>query len=1035
MIKPNSKVKIRNDNGIILEIKDNFAKVLIDGNANWYPLEELKDISDDLIDRFIKNEIDEPIGFILAIDAYRLLNEYRFNPYVLASSTKISIFPHQIDEVTRIIEDPKILLADEVGLGKTITAALVATELNARGIVKKMLFAVPKSLTLKWLEELKNRFELDAKIIDSSYVKINGNPFKEQEFCYVASIDYLKQEHVMKLMKEVKSIDITIIDEAHKLTNGTDRYKLGEYLASISTFMLLLTATPHNGEDEDYLSRIILLDPYINDIEASKYLLIRNLKEDIIDLEGREVFPKRESKSVEIRLSSEELKLYDMLNNYLQELEKYSYGDRERENATRFLSTLFSKRASSSLYALRKTLERRLEKLGSIDLLAFDKGMKAIKEGEEEFDEQTYEEGEKHIIGYTPIADRDRERGIIKSIYDAINGIKDSKLDELLRWIDRLKEDDKDTKIVIFTEYRDTLNYLKENLSKYKVVSIDGTMNVNDRKVALDRFRKEADLMVCTDAAGEGIDMQFCNIMINYDLPWNPNRLEQRMGRIHRIGQKMNVYYYNFVLDPEHTIDGYIFDRLLKKIESIKEAMKDKIYDILGRLISEDDIVSIYEELLKAPKDQWEAKIKRLDGIIEERKKIVEKINNLLSGYRLDRSKLEEMRHILKHAVDYNEVKRFVRVFLEFNEGKMEEIDKDNEVYKIFMPRSLAYSTTASAEGSFKSDVAMSRNIPYFALGNNMVMTMLKHAAKQSLSIFKHSYLKGFLFIFLLSICDAKGNVRDSKVLALLVDDVIKEIDLKSIWDLKPIYGDGYQASTKVLLDNYNTARGYVDNIIERIFEENEKKIDALKERTKNAIINYYSSKISEMDKRIEAYKSRLRDEPYMQGLIVKSENDIKGLKNELYDRLKGLDDVYRLYKVVELIGIAEIIPDDDHDIRKSIEKKGMEKVLEYERRRAKNKEELDKIRDVSDMLKGYDIESFDRFIEVKSFKDSGKVELTSNEWITASRLNDEYWLYVVEDALGDGKIYTIKNPVKRFKDKVRLEPTIDYRYIIEDWK
>lgn len=466
-IKPNSKVRLKDKGeGIVLEIKDNFAKALINNNVSWYPLEDLVDISNELIDRLIKNDLDEPIRFILAVDAYRLLNEYRFNPYVLASSTKISIFPHQIDEVTRILDEPRILLADEVGLGKTITAALVATELNARGIVKKMLFVVPKSLTLKWLDELKNRFELDAKVIDSSYVKIYGNPFKEQEFCYIASMDYLKQEHVMILMNEANNIDLTVIDEAHKLTNNTDRYKLGKHLASRSTFMLLLTATPHNGDNEDYIARVRLLDPYINDVEASKYLLIRNLKEDVIDLEGKEVFPKRESKSVEIRLSSKELQVYDMLNNYLQELEKYSYGDKRQENATRFLSTLFRKRASSSLHALRKTLERRLEKLGSIDLVTFDKGVKAIKEGEEEFDELTYEEGEKHTIGYTPIADRDKEKGIIKNIFDAINSIKDSKLDELLRWIDRLKQDNKGTKIVIFTEYRDTLNYLKEHLSK-----------------------------------------------------------------------------------------------------------------------------------------------------------------------------------------------------------------------------------------------------------------------------------------------------------------------------------------------------------------------------------------------------------------------------------------------------------------------------------------------------------------------------------------------------------------------------------------
>lgn len=1034
MLKVNSRVKTRdNREGIVLEIKDSFVKVLIDNKDSWYPIDELEDISYNLIDRLIRNDIDEPINFILAIDAYRLLTEYRFNPYVLASSTKVKIFPHQIDEVTKIIDDPRILLADEVGLGKTITTALVADELNARGIVKKMLFVVPKSLVLKWRDELKDRFELDAKIIDSSYVKVNGNPFIEKEFCYIASMDYLKQDHVLALIKEANNIDITVVDEAHKLAKDTDRYKLGKELASISTFMLLLTATPHNGDNEDYLARVRLLDPYLNDIEASRYLLIRNMKEDVIDLDGKEVFPKRESKTVEIRLSNEELAIYDMLNDYLLELEKYSYGDKREEGATRFLSTLFRKRGSSSLYALRRTLERRVEKLGSIDIITFNKGVKAIKEGEEEFDEEVYEEGEEHTIGYTPIADRDKEKRIIKEILNAIYNLdKDSKLDELLRWISKIKSIDKDAKIVIFTEYRDTLNYLKEHLS-YNIVSIDGSMNIEDRKKALDEFKEEAEVMVCTDAAGEGIDMQFCNIMINYDLPWNPNRLEQRMGRIHRIGQNRNVYYYNFILDPRHTIDGYIFDKLLNKIESIKEAMKDKVYDILGRLISEDDIASIYEELLKIPKDQWEAKIKKIDDLLEERKRIVEEINRLLSGYRLDRSKLEDMKHILKHAVDHNEVKRFVRVFLELYGGKMEEIDRVNEEYMIYMPRTLAYNTTASSKGSFLNDIAMSKNMPYFALGSNMIMHMLKYAAKPSVSIFKHPYLKGLLFIFLLSIHDAKGNARDSRLLALLADDNIKEIDLKSIWDLKPI--DDYQISTKVLLDNYNLAREYSNNKIDELFENTNRKISALKDRTKNAITNYYSSKISEINNRVDEYRRRLRDEPYMQGLIKKNENDKIKLKQEMDNRLRELENNYRLYKVIELIGIAEIIAEEGYDIRKQIDRAGIEKVLEYEIKRAKTKEELERIKDVSDMLVGYDIESFDRVIEVKSFKDTGKIELTSHEWATALRLKDEYWLYVVENALGEGRIYTFQNPAEKFRDKVRIETIVDYRYIIEDWK
>lgn len=1046
MLTINSKVRTRDSRreGIVLSIENNFAKVLIDNDVRWYRVEDLEDMSDYLIDRFIKSEFDKPMHFILAIDAYRLLTEYRFNPYVLASSTKIEIFPHQIDEVIRIIDDPKVLLADEVGLGKTITASLVASELKARGIVKKMLFVVPKSLTIKWRDELNDRFELDAKIIDSEYVKYE-NPFKEGEFCYVSSMDYLKQDHVIELLKgSNKMIDLVVIDEAHKLTRDTKRYKLGRYLASNSVFMLLLTATPHNGNDDDYLDRVRLLDPYINDIESSKYLLIRNMKEDVIDLEGKEVFPKRESKTVEIKLSEEELIMHDMLNNYLAELIKYSYGDKRQEGAARFLSTLFRKRGSSSLYALRRSLEKRLERLGKVDLTTFDKSRKEMSEGEEEFDEEEYKRGEEGVVGYTTIADRDREKVMIRRIIEKIDSIKkDSKLEELLRWIDKIKSSNKDAKVVVFTEYIDTLNYLKESLSTlYKVISIDGSMSTIERKEALDAFRADKDVMICTDAAGEGIDMQFCNIMINYDIPWNPNRLEQRMGRIHRIGQRRNVFYYNFILDPKNTIDGYIFDRLLEKIESIKAAMKDKVYDIIGSLVSEDDISRIYEELLTAPRDEWEAKIKRIDDILEERHKIIARINTLLSGYRLDRTKLEDMRNILKYAVDHNEIKRFARTFLALYEGRMEEVIKDKEVYDIFLPRSLAYNTnisSASARGSFLNNVAREYNIYYFALGNKMIMSMLKYISKPTVSIFKHSHLKGILFVFMLSIIDSKGSARDGKVIALLVKDGdIKEIELKSIWDLKPIEEDNNNnnnITTSRLLEYHSIAKDYAANIVDDMLSNSSKKLDAIKSRTKDAIINYYSSKVNDLNKKIEEYTKRLNEEPYMQGLITQSRNEMKRLKIEMEDKLRELEESYKLYKAIELIGIAEIIPEEGYDIRVKIDKAGMEKVLEYERKRAKSEEELKKIRDVSDRLVGYDIESFDRVIEVKSFKDSGKIEITSHEWATASKLKDEYWLYVVEDALGDGRIYTYQNPVERFKDKVKMEPIVDYRYIIEDWK
>jgi len=1031
MLSINSRVITKdNKEGIVLELDDKFAKVLINNEYRWYKIDELKDVSDDIIDKFLRGEYDKPMDFIISIDAYRLLSEYRSNPYVLASSTKVEIFPHQIDEVVKILDEPHILLADEVGLGKTITTAIVASELKARGIVKRVLFVVPKSLTIKWRDELNTRFELDAKIIDADYMRVNDNAFKEREFCYVSSLDYLKQEHVMRLLDKV-DIDLVVIDEAHKLTPNSNRYNLGKYLATLSTFMLLLTATPHNGDD-DYLARLQLLDPYITNINTSNYLLIRNIKEDVIDLDGKEVFPKRESKSIEINLSKEEIIMHNKLDDYLAQLTKYSYGDKERENAARFISMLLRKRLSSSIHALRLSLERRLKKLGNSDLARFKKGVDIIKEGEEEFDESEFEQGEDSVIGYTTLREKSKEEEIINDILSSIKSINhDTKLEVLLNYIKTIKQD-KDAKIVIFTEYRDTLYYLKDKMKGYKVVSIDGTMSVNDRKEALDEFRFNADIMLCTDAAGEGIDMQFCNILINYDLPWNPNRLEQRMGRIHRIGQRKNVYYYNFILDPKNTLDGYIFNKLLNKIESIKHAIGDRIYDILGRLISEEDIAMIYEELLKVPKDKWDAKIRIIDGIIERKRKILEQIDLLQSGYRLDRSKLEDMKYILKNAVDSNEIKRFVSVFLELYNGKIIAIDKESEIYKIYMPRVL--SNTSIIEGSFSKDIAISKNLPYLALGNNAIMSMLNHTIKPKVAVFKHRYLHGLLFIFQLSIYN-RYSLSESKVVSLLVDDNIKEIDTKGIWEFEPIE-DNYQSqiSSNILLDEYKIAKDYTNDMLANMLEKNEIKNNTIKEKAKSRMQEYYSSKLSECNNKIREYELRLRDEPHLKGMITQKHNEINRLKEELDNKLKEFEDNYKLYSVIELIGIAEIIPDKNSDNRLMIEKAGMARVLEYEKNRAKSKEELDKIKDVSDKLVGYDIESFDRVIEVKSFQDTGIIELTSHEWITASRLKDEYWLYIVEDALKEGKIYTFKNPVNLFKDKVRKIPIIDYRYMISDW-
>ena len=351
------RVKVGDKHGVVIEVRDNFAKVFIDGEIRWLPIDELEEIN--LSRRLISGDLDDPIDFTLAIDAYRLENEYKYNPYVHASSTKIEIFPHQIDEVSIMLDRPSMLLADEVGLGKTIVAALVASELAARGLVKKALFVVPKAIVEKWLEELKNRFEIDAEFLNSEYLKFNPEPFKREKFFYVASMDTLKQEKFLRLLKDA-DIDLVVVDEAHKLSINTERYKLGKVLAERAKYIYFLTATPHRGDDGDYIARMRLLDPHINDPKEAKHLVIRNIKDMVVDINGREVFPPRESETVEVRLSKEEIEIHEMLEEFVaRKLEEARIsGDIRAINSARFLGIILKKRtrlpSSSTLISSRE---------------------------------------------------------------------------------------------------------------------------------------------------------------------------------------------------------------------------------------------------------------------------------------------------------------------------------------------------------------------------------------------------------------------------------------------------------------------------------------------------------------------------------------------------------------------------------------------------------------------------------------------------------------------------------------------------------
>jgi len=1047
MIAKGSKIRIQGTEltGSVVETKEGFAHVSIGDKLEWKPFAELEEISDELLNRMLKGDLDNSLDFILAIDANRLLVEQLWNPYVFASSSRIEIYPHQIDEVTWALENPKTLIADEVGLGKTIIAALVSTELKERGLSKRALYVVPKSLVLKWQGELNEKFGSEATVVNSNYANANPTLWKEDEFSYIASMDYLKQDHIMERLRDGKDFDVVVVDEAHKFKIRTARYQLGSLLSAKANIMMFLTATPHDGRNEDFSARMQLLDPFVgDDIRSANYLWTRNIKEDVRDINGKEVFPPRESKTVEIPITNAEQRIHDALDRYLSELDAQVITPQER-GAVRFLRSIFRKRGSSSIHALLTSLKRRLEKLGTIDVNEAIKGQ-TIDEPDDDIDEEEEERSREQMEAWTPTRDLAKEKADLRDLISEIEQLdkKDSKLEELEKWIKKIKEKANLGKVLLFTEYRDTLDYLQSSLEeKYKVGKIDGTMDIYERKEALDEFRKEdgPQVFLCTDAAGEGIDMQWCNVEINYDLPWNPNKLEQRMGRIHRIGQKRNVYYYNFTMDPEKTIDGYILGRLLDKIENIKLAMEDKVYDIIGSLVKQEDIAKMYEALSKIPKEQWEPKIDEfLENIDERKKDVQDKAETLLTGNRFDKSSLENFHKVRKTAIDKGEVKRFVQTFVETNDGNMTEIKRSEDRFMIYPPREVAHSENlGSFEGTFDRDISLEKGWDYLALGTKEINAILKYAVKkwpQSCSTLKHLTKSGIFCIYKLTIEDGNGRNQMQKIVGLYhnEDAKISEVDVRSLWDYEE--AEPGNTNTNTLVSAKERTDQYVNTVLSDLEKKTKERLDKVKKSNKDIVRRYYSNKASEKQQKIDDNSKKQREGPHITKIITRLRTEREKLTVELDNKIAEIEKSFVLHGSVELIGMASIIPDLDSNIRREIELAGMKAVMEYENNRAKTDEEKSKIKDVSERDTGFDIESFNsRCIEVKSFRTTDSPSITSHEWETARKMQDDYWLYIVENALDNPKVNPIQDPYEKFKDSIRTEEETVKRYYIDNWK
>lgn len=594
--------------------------------------------------------------FKLGLEAYRISLAHLFDPMMAVHASDVEPLPHQITAVydSMLPRQPlRYVLADDPGAGKTVMAGLLIRELNMRADAQRILIVAPGSLVEQWHDELFEKFGMSFTIFSREHVELahSGNPFDEHDFL-IARLDQLSRNDDLLEKLMASHWDLIVVDEAHKLSasySGNDikrtkRFQLGEKLRTITRHFLLMTATPHNGKEEEFQLFMSLLDPdrfggkhrgngKVERVDVAD-LMRRMVKEDLRRFDGSRLFPERRAYTVPYPLSEKEQLLYEAVTDYVRnEMNKAErLADGARRGSIGFALTSLQRRLASSPEAIYQSLLRRHKKLqdklerlesGIQDTGSFtlpDTLLKALPEdmweADEALDSEEYERVEEQLSDEASTAQNRQEllaeitllEGLKEQAYQIVNSLQDKKWDELSALLqdtpEMLDSEGRLRKLIIFTEYRDTLNYLQTRIQNLlgnpdAVLSIHGGVKRQDRRDIQERFRtsKEVQVLVATDAAGEGVNLQNANLMINYDLPWNPNRLEQRFGRIHRIGQVEVCHLWNLIASG--TREGEVFTLLLHKLENERQALGGRVFDILGEVFEGKSLKDLLIEAIR----------------------------------------------------------------------------------------------------------------------------------------------------------------------------------------------------------------------------------------------------------------------------------------------------------------------------------------------------------------------------------------------------------------------------------------------------
>ncbi|WP_338183524.1 protein NO VEIN domain-containing protein [Thalassospira tepidiphila] len=641
----------------------------------------------------------------LVTEANRIKLAHYFDPYLAIHTSLVDPLPHQISAVygEMLPRQPlRFLLADDPGAGKTIMAGLLIKELVARSDLERCLVVAPGSLVEQWQDELGEKFGLEFDILSRDMIETSrsGNVFNDRNRL-IARLDVLaRNEDLQEKLASSTEWDLIICDEAHRMSatffggevKFTKRYQLGQQLGQICRHLLLMSATPHNGKEEDFQLFMALLDGdrfegRFRDgvhLADTSDMMRRLTKEELLKFDGRPLFPERRAYTVKYDLSPQEAELYGAVTEYVRNemnrVRRFAEQDGKKRNNVGFALQILQRRLASSPAAIYQSLKRRRERLETelSEARLIHKGRKSrfdqdfdsdeILRNIDEYSQDEIDDLEDSISTGATTAETVEQLEIevetLKGLEALAMGVlrsgQDTKWTQLNRILDdelMVDADGNRRKLIIFTEPKDTLHYLldkvRSRLGRPDAVEvIYGGVTREERRKVVERFMQDRDMLVliANDAAGEGVNLQRGHLMVNYDLPWNPNKIEQRFGRIHRIGQTEVCHLWNLVASD--TREGEVYARLLEKLEAAREALGGRVYDVLGELFEGTALRDLlFEAIQYGEQEEVKARLfNAIDGAVDQEHLLELLRRRALTNDSMPEARVQELRLQMEQA-------------------------------------------------------------------------------------------------------------------------------------------------------------------------------------------------------------------------------------------------------------------------------------------------------------------------------------------------------------------------------------------------